>query len=372
MSKVGDTINSRWKLVQELSSDSGQGKTFLVVDAINPDDSTKYVIKLLKVEDQKTLARFEKEIRSSLSLKHRNIIKVKDSAYKDTPTPYLVTEYCSGHALTAEKISNLQAIERLRMFEYICEAIAHAHREGVIHRDIKPANIFLENSDSLIPIVGDFGLCFFKDDQNTERQTAIRESIGNWEFGPPEGHMGRQKSPDESFDVYTLGRLLYWFLSSGITLYREYFERPEFDLRKDSSDHLIHLAYEVIANSVTEDSARRYSSAANMLQDVKELVVLAESDARYLDCALLQTCVFCRAGAYSWKYLGTASDDRYQLEWYGLRFDRNNTVVVYPLVLIGTCGRCGNIQQFRLDKENNLTSKWKNLPPSPYKKDGNY
>lgn len=85
MTKVGDTINSRWKLVEELSSDSGQGNTFLAVDSRNNHDSAKYVVKLLKVENPKTLARFEKEIRASFALKHRNIVKVKDSAYEDTP-----------------------------------------------------------------------------------------------------------------------------------------------------------------------------------------------------------------------------------------------------------------------------------------------
>jgi serine/threonine protein kinase len=364
MTKVGETINSRWKLVDELSKDTGQGNTFLVVDGQNPDDNTKYVIKLLKVEDPKALARFEKEIRASFALKHRNIVKVKDSAYEDTPIPYLVTEYCSGKALTAEKIRNLPTIERLRIFEYICEAITHAHREGVIHRDIKPDNIFLENSDSLIPIVGDFGLCFFKDDKDAQRQTASRESMGNWQFGSPE-RSRREDHPSSSFDVYQLGKLLYWLLSNGVILDREDYDVPYFDLRKDGAEHALYLAYEVFAKSVTKDPGHRYQTAAQMLDDVKELVMFAESDGRYLDCAIPQSCLFCRVGNYDWEFLGTQDNDRYQFAEYGLSVHQI-PVVPSPRILFGKCGRCGNVQQFRLDDRVKRSSEWTNVPRSPH------
>ena len=92
MTEVGDFIGPRWRLTKKLCSDSGQGNTFLAVDDLNPDDSTEYVIKLLRVQEPKALARFEKEIRASLALQHPNIVRVKDSRYEDTSTPYLVTE----------------------------------------------------------------------------------------------------------------------------------------------------------------------------------------------------------------------------------------------------------------------------------------
>src|SRR5437867_1609412 len=140
MNAVGDIINSRWRLVEELTSNSGQGNTFLVVDALSGGD-TRHVIKLLKVLDPKTLARFASEIRACLALQHPKIVKVIDSKYENTSTPYLVTAHCSGGELNADKIQNLSILERLRMFEQICEAIAFAHSKDVIHRDIKPQNV---------------------------------------------------------------------------------------------------------------------------------------------------------------------------------------------------------------------------------------
>ncbi len=176
MFQVGDIIDGRWRLVSELSTDSGQGNTFLVADDQNADDEARYVIKLLRVDSPQTLARFGKEVRASFALQHSNIVRIKDSAFEGTSTPYLVTEYCSGGRLTAEKIRDLSTVQRLRIFEQICSAIAHAHRQGVIHRDIKPDNIFFESAESLIPVLGDFGLCFFTNDE-------IRPAMGS--YGSP-------------------------------------------------------------------------------------------------------------------------------------------------------------------------------------------
>ncbi|MGH9931388.1 MAG: serine/threonine-protein kinase [Pyrinomonadaceae bacterium] len=369
MTKVGDFIGPRWRLTKKLRSDSGQGNTFLAVDDLKPDDSTEYVVKLLKVQDSKALARFEKEIKACLALQHPNIVKVIDSRYEDTSTPYLVTEYCAGGELTAEKIKDLSIIERLRMFESICEAMAHAHGDGVIHRDIKPGNIFLKSPGLLIPIVGDFGLCFFKDDQNSARQTAMSESMGNWQFGPPE-RSRREEHPSGSFDVYQLGKLLYWALSDGVILDREYYDEPYFDLRKNGCDDALYLAYEVIAKSVVEDSGRRYQTAVKMLDDVKELAMFAESNGRYLDCELPQSCVFCRVGAYRWQVVPTIRDGRFDYRasrFDGLSFNldsHDTNVSTYPIILFGRCRRCGNVQQFRLDNEMNLSSDWKHLPSS--------
>jgi serine/threonine protein kinase len=219
----------------------------------------------------------------------------------------------------------------------------------------------------LIPIVGDFGLCFFKDDKNAERQTASSESMGNWQFGPPE-RSRREDHPSGSFDVYQLGKLLYWLLSDGVILDREDYDTPYFDLRKSRCNDAVSLAYEVIAKSVVKDPGDRYQTAAQMLDDAKELVVFAENDGRYLDCALPQACVFCRVGKYDWRIIPRIYNSKFNYKkshFYGLRFeldDHDTNVSTYPRVLFAVCDRCGNLQQFRLDEELKLSSSWQNLP----------
>jgi serine/threonine protein kinase len=368
MPTIGEIINSRWRLVDELSTDSGQGNTFLAVDLLNDNDKTHYVVKLPRVADFQALSRFNAEITASLSLNHPNIVKVKDSLFEGTSNPYLVTEYCSGGELNADRIKNLSLLEKLRMFETICEAIAYAHNSNppVIHRDIKPRNIFFEDLSSLTPIVGDFGLCFFNDSQRPTRNTATREAVGAWEFRPPEAAIGRVESCTPQWDVYMLGKLLYWLVSGGELLEREYYREEPLDLRPRFGDPVIQFIYELFDKTIVEKTDGRYESAQHVLDHVKKVIEYAEQNARYLDVNLPQRCVFCRTGLYNWEYLGTRNDDRYRLEWFGLRFVKNNVVVVYPRILIGTCKHCGNIQQFRLDEENKLSGEWKNLPRSPF------
>lgn len=366
MYEVGDIIDSQWKIVRGLSSDSGQGNTFIVVNVVAGPwtGNIEYVIKLLKVEAPRTLARFEKEIRACLALQHPNIVKVIASKYENTATPYLVTEHCSGGELNPDKIKDLSLLQRLRMFESICEAIAFAHSNGVIHRDIKAQKIFLETDGSTKPIIGDFGLCFFKDDNDDLRLTPTSEAVGAWQTRPPEADIGRVESWSERGDVYMLGKLMYWFLSGGKYPHRENFDRESYDLRKRDSPHPVYLAYEILAKSIRELPEDRYVSAGPMLADVKELVVFAENDGRYLDCALPQSCMFCRIGNYDWQFLGTEDNDKYQFAEHGLNFQQP-LVVVYPRVLFGRCGRCGNVQQFRLDDRVKPSSEWKNVPRSP-------
>ena len=188
---VGVSINSRWEITKPLTSDSGQAHTYKVRDLQNEIDNKEYVIKLLNKTDDKTLARFEKEIKASFTLQHPNIIRAVDSKYKDTSEPYLVMEYCSGGELNKKKIENLSLIKKLKMFELICKGIAHAHENKVIHRDIKPRNIFLTDQKTKTPVVGDFGICFFEEDgNNEERLTAVREPVGAKSFRPPEAEFG--------------------------------------------------------------------------------------------------------------------------------------------------------------------------------------
>ncbi len=193
-------------------------------------------------------------------------------------------------------------------------------------------------------------------------------------FGPPWGHMGRQDSPNETFDVYNLGKLLYWFLSSGVRLYREYYDRPQYDLRKEGAEHLVYFAYEVMEKSINEDPSRLYLTAAEMRKDIQKLIVFVETEGRYLDCALVQACAFCRIGSYQWQFVpaihfdNNDSRDKFNYRtahFYGLTFDldgRGTNVSTHPVLLIGKCGHCGNVQQFRLDKEFKDGAEWKNLP----------
>ncbi|MGC2237830.1 MAG: serine/threonine-protein kinase [Pyrinomonadaceae bacterium] len=376
---IGEVINSRWKITKPLTNDSGQAHTYKVQDLQNEDDKTECVIKLLKKINDKSLARFKREIEASLSLDHPNIVHVIDSQYEGASEPYLVMEFCSGGELETKKIKNLSLIEKLKMFESICLAIAHAHAQDrtVIHRDIKPSNIFLRDPKTRTPVVGDFGICFFEESERTdERLTELREFVGAKNFRPPEADFGIIEDVKPSFDVYSLGKLLYWFLSNGDILVREHYNHQRFDLRNNDSEQSIHLAYEIFDKSIREEPTERYKNATEMFEDVRKLLEFIENDARFLDCNIPQKCIFCKEGKYEFEkfpvvrgeivdYKG-ASEYGIEYKTYDGRTWNGQFLTEYsPKSLIARCNYCGNLQQFRLNNiqgNKDLSDNWKNTP----------
>jgi serine/threonine protein kinase len=385
MAELDDVVNGRWLIVEAFKNESGQGDTFKVTDLTKPESTEKYVIKLLKKQDEKALARFESEIKASLNLRHPNIVNAIDAKFEGTPLPYLVTSYCSGGDLSMSKLSRHSLLEKLNMFREICAAVAFAHENHVIHRDIKPRNIFLYDQKAKIPVVGDFGLCFFHDENSeADRHTAIAEKIGGVDFRPPEAELGLVENMQPSFDVYSLGKLLYWFLSDGKYLPREYFDRGVYDLREKLPVAWIHHAYEIFHKSIREDPSDRFKDADVLLNDVSRLIEFVENDARYLDCGVTQQCVFCRIGSYKFVLDPDSSEGHF---YYNVtrRFgfdilqdgnpvnNRQANLAEVNGILLGECGNCGNVQYFRIvlkrDESGRYkpTGNWHSLPkPTRY------
>src|SRR4029077_8826653 len=69
----------------------------------------------------------------------------------------------------------------------MCDALAHAHKQGVIHRDLKPSNIMIINpgaQDEKVKIL-DFGIAKVLDDQCT-KTTKTGEIFGTPSYNRPE------------------------------------------------------------------------------------------------------------------------------------------------------------------------------------------
>ena len=71
-------------------------------------------------------------------------------------TPKVAAQTLADRVATA----TLDAAETRAIGRELLDALAHAHRLGVIHRDIKPANIFLHAGHALL---ADFGVAAITD-----------------------------------------------------------------------------------------------------------------------------------------------------------------------------------------------------------------
>src|SRR5690348_3886815 len=126
-----------------------------------------------RVADPERQSRFVQEAKAASALNHPNIVHVYDID-RDSDVDFIAMEYVEGKTLL-ELIEpkGLKTSETLHYAAQIADALAAAHRAGIVHRDIKPSNIMVTEK-GFVKIL-DFGLAKLTeqadDDPNASTQT---------------------------------------------------------------------------------------------------------------------------------------------------------------------------------------------------------
>ena len=250
--------------------------------------------------------------------------------------------------LKTESLDRLTTLERLRFFRKICDAVAEAHRKGIVHRDIKPENILLKTG--LIPVVGDFGICFLTDrEPGSERLTEPYRVMASRWFGAPEAKNGRVDEVKPSADVYSLGKLLYWIIC-GETFEREEHRTPRYALDQEGSlDPTFELISRLLDKAITASPAERTQSAIDLLSELDQLIEVIEAGGHAIGIDVRQRCIFCARGRYAVmvdEVTGPPEGSKSAATKFGLTFYDSHPRA-RPLIMV--CDYCGNVQMFRPD-----------------------
>ena len=216
-STLAAALADRYRLEREL----GQGGMATVYLAEDLKHRRKVAVKVLRPELAAALGpdRFLREIETTASLRHPNILPLYDSGAtgargggaEGQSFLYYVMPYVEGESLRdrLNREKQLPIAEALLIAREVADALGYAHSRGVIHRDIKPENILLERGHA---IVADFGIARAASAAGGGRLTQTGMAIGTPVYMSPEQSVG-EADLDGRSDLYSLGSVLYEMLA---------------------------------------------------------------------------------------------------------------------------------------------------------------
>jgi len=163
--------------------------------------------------DVRNRRRFQREAQAASRLTHPNLATVFDWDIMEDGRPYIVMYYIDGVKLS-ELIRVRKTVDTsswISIFMQICDALTHAHANGVLHRDLKPGNVILSKADDashFVKIV-DFGIAKILTPSPSESKdlTKSGEVFGSPFYMSPEQCLG--KALDVRSDIYGLGVVMY-------------------------------------------------------------------------------------------------------------------------------------------------------------------
>ncbi|HEU4842563.1 MAG TPA: serine/threonine-protein kinase [Ilumatobacteraceae bacterium] len=195
-----------------LGAELGRGGMARVVVARDLRLHRQVAVKLLPVpaaEPSEARQRFVREARAAAAFNHPHAVAIFDAGVADDVL-FIVMELVDGETVATRvgRRGPLDVAESLRIVDEVLQALAAAHRAGIVHRDVKPGNVLL-TADGTAKLA-DFGIAKRLDDGAAD-VTIAGHVIGTPSYLAPEQLAGGRVTP--AVDIYAAGVLLFEMLT---------------------------------------------------------------------------------------------------------------------------------------------------------------
>lgn len=271
----------------------GMGEVYLAQDKRLRRQVALKLLPALFTEDESGVQRFEQEARAASALNHPNIIVIYEICEAESRL-MMATEFIDGETLRERLITHgaLDIDVVLTISIQIADALATAHKAGIIHRDIKPENIMIR-PDGYVKVL-DFGLAKLSESESAsfgEASTrALRTGsgvvIGTVGYMSPE--QARGQSVDARSDIFNLGAVIYEMIAGQKPFSGETPSDTFAAILKTAPPPLSQVAphtppelVRIVNKALRKDREERYQVVKDLLLDLKSLKEELEFQAKH-------------------------------------------------------------------------------------------
>lgn len=215
-----------------------QANSYIV---IRMEDKSQFFLKEYRINSFSKKQRAEQEIENLKKLPVQDFTPAFVDSFVGDEKVLLVMSFLENSDnfekvfRKCESEEELSVEVRINLFSQLLKIINFLHQHNIYHRDLKPGNIMLDRDRNTIKVV-DLGLSI-TDSQKNKGITKTDERLGALGFQCPESEHGDAVINLSRYDIYSLGKLLYYFLKADIknsgTFPREEFQTAKYMLPRE-------------------------------------------------------------------------------------------------------------------------------------------
>lgn len=208
--------------------------------------------------------------------------KVVDCLYEGNGTKYLVMECDNGQSF--EKTEDVSLYNKLKILRALGNTIDKYHDIGWLHLDLKPENFMVIPETPELVKLFDFDSMVSMDALEEGRISSI--SFSNY-WAAPEVKQGKLSKINRTSDIYSLGALLYYMVFD-----KKPDLKTKLDYGKYNYDNLKVLnnvnpaikfkLTNFLKKTMAPRQEKRYQEIKNLMQDLNEMIHLADPSLMYL------------------------------------------------------------------------------------------
>ena len=292
ISNIGQVIGP-YKLVEKLGT-GGMAEVFKGVDEENDRVAAIKLMHAFLTTNEDLVKRFKREADVMAGLDHPHIVNMFSFDTVKGETYYLAMEYVEGQTLK-DLIQQLASVDSIlpltntvTILSEVSDALAYAHKKGIIHRDIKPANIMI-NEDGKAVLM-DFGIVKLVD--QSVAMTMTGTLMGTPAYMAPEQALGQPG--DVRADIYSMGIMLFQMVTGELPfdaptpmgiIMKHVSDPPPF--AGSLNPTLPVSLHELLMKALAKDPTERYQSVEDLLNALKRVDLSGKGDTAPIQAPVL-------------------------------------------------------------------------------------